>query len=213
MVIDILCVVFALYGFYLGFSKGIIETFFSIVSILFGVMAAFKFGPKVTEVLQTTFSNPSPLMFLAGIVITFTLTMVLIRMFAKGLEGILKTANINIINQIFGGALLSGLMILVCSVGVWFADKSSIIDHSTKQESLTYEFLEPFPGIVWNFGNQLKPVFKEFWAHSLDVFDRIEDMSVERTESNPSVYDIPDEDDRSRDRKPMENKPTRRRIN
>ena len=198
---------------YLGFSKGIIETFFSLISILFGVMAAFKFGPKVTEVLQTTFSNPSPLMFLAGIAITFTLTMVLIRMFAKGLEGILKTANINIINQIFGGALLSALMILVCSIGVWFADKSSMINNSTKQESLSYRYLEPFPGIVWEFGNKLKPTVQEFWAHSLDVFDRIEDLSVERTESNPSVYDIPDEDDRSEGRKPMENKPKRRRIN
>lgn len=211
MVIDIVFAVFALYGFYLGFSKGIIETFFSFASILIGAMAAFKFAPQVTEVLKTTFSSTNPLMFIAGFVLTFAGTMMLIRMFAKGIEGVLKTARINVINQIFGGALLSALMILVCSIGVWFAEKSHVIDNSTKQESITYPFLEPFPGIVWEFGDKMKPAFKEFWAHSLDVMDRIEDMSVKREESNPSVYDIPDDDDRAK--KPTEDKPRRRRIN
>ena len=175
---------------------------------MFGAMAAFKFAPKVTELLQSFLSEPNPLMFIAGIVLTFLGTMMVIRMFAKGLEGILKTANINIINQIFGGGLLAGLMILVCSVGIWFADKSHIIDISTKQESFTYPYLEPFPGIVWEFGNKLKPTFYEFWDHSLDMMDRIEDMAVKREESNPSVYDIPDDDDRAK--KPMDNKPRRR---
>ncbi len=211
MVIDIVFAVFALYGFYLGFSKGIIETFFSFLSVMFGAMAAFKFAPQVTEILQTTFSSNNPLMFIAGFVVTFAGTMIVIRMIAKGLEGILKTANINVINQIFGGALLSGVMILVCSVGVWFAEKSHVLDNSTKQESLTYPYLEPFPAIVWNFGNKLKPAFAEFWDHSLDVMDRIEDMSVKREESNPSVYDIPDDDDRAK--RPNENKPRRRKIN
>lgn len=211
MVIDIVLVICALYGFYLGFSKGIISTVLSVFSVIFGVLAAFKFAPKMTEVLQTTLNNQTPLMFIAGFVLTFVVVMLIIRMFAKGLEGILKSARINVINQVFGGALLSGLMILVFSIMVWFGDQSHIIDQSTKKESISYPYLEPFPTIVWSFGKQLKPAFQEFWAHSLDVLDKIEDMSVKRTESNPSVYDIPDDNDK-KPQQAQNNKPKRRKL-
>ena len=76
-------------------------------------------------------------MFIAGFLLAFVLTMFLIRLFARGLEGLLERANINIVNQVAGGLLLSGLMILLYSVILWFGDKSHLIDDATKRQSLT----------------------------------------------------------------------------
>lgn len=194
MVIDIMLVITLLYGFYLGFSKGIISTVFSVVSLLFGVMAALKFGPATTDFLEKAFDSKNPLMFLAGMLLTFVIVMIIIRMFARTLEGLLKTANINVVNQFLGGILLSGVLIILFSVLVWFGDQARVIDDKTKQTSMTYKYIEDIPGQAKDLAYRFKPMFEDFWNSSLDMMDRLEDMSIEQSESQPSIYDI-DEDE------------------
>lgn len=178
MVIDIIFAILAAYGFYLGFSKGIIRTVFSIISVLFGLMAAFKFGPSTTELLKSLFTD-HPLMFVAGFLLSFVLTMFLIRLFAKMIEGLLEKANINIINQVAGGVLLSGMMILVYSVLLWFADKSNLVDDASKQQSLTYQYIQHYPEQIWKLGEVLRPTFQNFWDHSIDFMDDLQKLSEE----------------------------------
>ncbi|MCB0617377.1 MAG: CvpA family protein, partial [Saprospiraceae bacterium] len=120
MVIDIIFVIMAGYGFYLGFAKGIIRTIFTILSFLFGLLAAFKFAPAATKFLETAFDSNNPMMFLAGFLLSFVLTMILIRLVARAIEGFLRTANINIVNQFAGGLLLAGMMTLLYSMVLWF---------------------------------------------------------------------------------------------
>ena len=195
MVIDIIFVITILYGFYLGFSRGIISTVFTVLSIVFGMMAAFKFAPATTDFLEKAFNNNNPLMFLAGFLLSFVLTMIIIRMFARGLEGILQTANINVINKLAGGMLLAGVMVLLYSVLLWFGDQARLVDLKTKQTSMTYPYLEKFPEQTKDIAYRFKPMFEEFWNNSLDMMDRLEDMSVQHEESKPNVYEIPDEED------------------
>ncbi len=193
MVIDIILVIFAGYGFYLGFSRGIIKTVFTVLSYAFGLMAAFKFAPAMTNFLETTFKNDNPLMFIAGFLLSFVLTMIFIRMIAKGIEGLLETANVNFINQAAGGVLLGAVMILVYSMVLWFGDRSHIIDEDTKESSMTYAYLQTFPEQVWAVGKMLQPTFEEFWDASVDFMDKLE-RSVERDETTDTrVYDIDDD--------------------
>ncbi|MEN0005331.1 MAG: CvpA family protein [Bacteroidota bacterium] len=194
MVIDIIFAIVAGYGFYLGFSKGIIQTIFTILSVTFGLMAGFKFGPQMTKFLETSFNTEHALMFIAGFLLSFVLTMMFIRLFARGIEGLLQTANINIINQVAGGFLLAGMMILLFSMILWFGDKSHLIDKATKDESISYTYLEEFPSQVWYVGEQVKPIFEEFWDHSVDFMDKLEQGGLERAESEPNIYDLPDDD-------------------
>ncbi len=192
-------VITMLYGFYIGFTKGIISTVFAIVSLLFGVMAALKFGPATTEFLEKAFNSQNPLMFLAGMLLTFVVVMVLIRMLSRGLEGILKSANINVINQLAGGVLLSGILIVLFSVLVWFGDQARLIDNATKTQSQTYKYIELIPGQAKQIAYRFKPMFEEFWNSSLDMMDKLEGMSLEQTETKPNIYDIPDEEEKSTD--------------
>lgn len=199
MVIDIICVIFAAYGFYLGFSKGIISTIFTVLSLFLGIIAGIKFAPAMTEFLENVLGQESPLMFVAGICLSFVLTMILIRMLARGLEGVLKTANINVINQAAGGLLLSSIMVLLFSILVWAGVKSHVIDERTQIESFSYKYLKPFPSQAYAVAVKFKPAFDEFWDYSLDVMDRLERISVERTEDN-KVFDIEeDEQDKKKD--------------
>lgn len=194
MVIDIIFVIAAIYGFYIGFTKGIIRTVFNILSILLGALGAFKFAPAATKFLETAFGSDNPMMFLAGFLLSFVATMMLIRTIARGMEGVLKTANVNILNQVAGGGLLSLVMVFLYSLLLWFADMSGLINDS-KEESLTYEYLEAMPdqaGQVYDF---LKPTIKDFWNGSVKAMDRIREMGVEQEEGEPNIFDINEDEE------------------
>ena len=195
MAIDIIFAIVVAYGFYLGFSRGIIRTVFTVLSYLFGLLAAFKFSPAATRFLETAFNNNNPLMFLAGFLLSFVLTMVLIRMLARGVEGLLKTANINIINQFAGGLLFAGIMVLLYSMILWFAERSTLVDQETRETSFTYDYLEHFPEQVWAGYAYLKPTFDEFWDESIKFMDRIQENGLERKEGDPNIFDIDDDED------------------
>lgn len=193
MVIDILFLIAAFYGFYIGYSRGIIKTFFNVVSLVFGLIIAFRFGPQATELLESAFGTDNPLMFIAGFLLAFVATMVVIRTIANFMEKALESANINFINQVIGGFFSAVIMVLLYSILLWFGDKSSVIKDDAKQESRTYAYLEHFPEQVWEWGGMLKPVFEDFWDHSIEFMDKMEKMSVERDESEPTFYDYEEE--------------------
>ena len=205
MVIDIIFVIAAIYGFYLGFTKGIIRTVFNVLSVFLGFLGAFKLAPAATKFLETAFGSDNPLMFVAGFLASFVGTMLLIRMLARGAEGVLKTANVNVVNQLAGGALLAGVMIFLYSLLLWFADISGLI-HESKEDSFTYEYLEKAPeqaGKVYQF---LKPMVKDFWNGSVKAMDRIKEMSVEQQESEPNIFDINEEDEPPPSSEPTSNR-------
>ncbi len=203
MVIDIIFAIVVLSGFWLGFSRGIIKTVFTVLSFVFGLMAAFKFAPAMTKFLETTFRDDNPLFFLAGFLLSFVLMMLLIRTLARGLEGVLKTANINIVNQLAGGMLLGGVFVLVFSTLLSFSDRTHLISPETKAQSMTYPYLEQYPTYVYAAAEKMKPMFQEFWDQSIRMMDRMEEMSIEQTE-NTTVEDrsdeLPNEDEDSTNR-------------
>ena len=182
MVIDIVLLMFVAYGFYMGFSKGIIRTVFGILSITIGVMASLRFSKATTKFLETSFNSDNPLMYIAGLLLSFILVMVILRVFSRTLEGLLKTANINFINQILGGAILSGALVLLYSVLLWFGDQARMIDTESKQTSISYPYLKEYPQHMRDLGMQFQPILQEFWSESMDMMDQLEKISIEQTE-------------------------------
>ncbi len=194
MIIDVVFAIVLLYGFYLGFSQGIINTLFAVLSIFIGLLAAFKMAPAAATFLETLFKSSNPLMFLGGFILTFIVTMFLIRTMARALEGLFRAARINFANQLAGGVVLSGVLIMLLSMLVWFADQSDLIDIATKQESMSYPYLEQYPAQVKTVAVVLRPTFEEFWSQSVDMFDKLEAMSLNESDKEPKIYDTQDAD-------------------
>ena len=195
MVIDILFVVVAAYGFYVGYAKGIIRTIFTVLGYVIGLVAAFKFAPLMTNLLESSFGSTNPLLFVAGFVLTFLVSMLLIRVVVRGLESFLQTVNVNVINQVIGGFFMAAVMVLVYAVLLWFADQATILTEPTKRQSITYDYLEQYPSYLWKGGKQVLPVFEDFWDSTVDFMDRLQEKGIERTESDPSIYDIDEQFD------------------
>lgn len=178
-----------------GFSRGIIKTIFTLLSIALGIMAAIRFAPAMTNFLKDIFNEHSPLMFIAGLLLSFTITMLFIRLLARGLEGMLQTANINIINQVAGGALVGATSILVYSVLLNFIVMSSSQGEAEMTEgSSTYVYLKEYPAVVWNVAGELREPVQKFWSYAIDMMDQVETLT-ERADSENYFYDI--EEDKS----------------
>ena len=197
MAIDIMFGLSLISGFYVGYSRGIIKTVFSVIGLLFGALAAFRFAPAMTEFLETAFSSTNPLMFVAGFALAFFLAMFLIRLFSRGLEGAFKTANINFINQALGGFVTAIFMVVVYSVLLWFGVQAHLVNEEVRYQSKTYPILKEVPGKAMVVVEEIKPILLDFWDQSIEMMDRLEDMSIEQTEDN-NVYDIPTDDQTDR---------------
>ncbi|SER07712.1 CvpA family protein [Neolewinella agarilytica] len=189
MAIDIICLIFLAYGFWIGYSKGIIATVLTLASYVFGILAAMKFGPIMGDVLYEWF----PVIttggsFLLGFILVFFLTLVLFKIVSRGLTGFLETVNINFINQILGG-ILSGLFFTFIFSGlVYFGDRSRIISDEVRTTSITYQPLSQIRMAVWEQGKSLYPVFRDFYDKAVDAMDRLSE-SVDKDE-NDSIFDL-----------------------
>ena len=147
--IDLMFLIIAGYGFFIGYTRGIIRTVFTVLSVLFGLLAALKFGPTISKLLkEDLIQSDNPMMFLAGFLIAFLLTMILIRLFARGVEGVLQTVQINVINRFAGGVITAGLFIFVFALLLRFGERSNVLNSRAKTESFTYQFLEAYPDTV-----------------------------------------------------------------
>ena len=190
MIIDILFAIAFGYGFLTGYSKGILETVFKIFGYLIGVVAAIKFALPIQRILEDAFDTNNPAMYIVGLVLSFLVTMMVVRFIANVIENLLEKANINIINQIFGGMLVSGFMVLIYSLLLYFAKASNLIDRETENSSYTYDYLEEFPEKTWAFMSYLKDPILEFWEGSVDFIDKVGEITEENTESKENVFDI-----------------------
>ncbi len=190
--IDFLCLIIAAYGFWVGYSRGIIQTVFTIVSLLFGVIAALKYGHIVAEVLADFFPSGGGLLALAGVVLTFVLTMAIFRLISRALEGVLESININFINQILGGALTSIFFVFIFSVLLQFADRSGVLDNA-KQTSITYELLEPLPDQVYKASKRYWPFVVSLYDNVLDLMDQFDTGAEMEREERDSVFDVEEE--------------------
>ena len=175
MVLDIVVCLLLAFGFYQGFSRGLIKTVFASLSLLIGIVAALKLSPIVINLLQNAFSINPAITFVAGFVLTFIIVMGLIRFIGNKVEKLLEAVKIGGLNKLAGGILLGGFYALLLSFGVYFMDRVSLLSEELKASSFTYPYLEPLPEMSQGVGEKLKPLFTGFWDKMMETMDTIKE--------------------------------------
>ena len=173
MIIDLICLLIAVYAFYMGYTKGIIQTIFNTLSIFIGLLVALKLSPVLINFLENIFNKQSSIILIAGFVLTFIIVLIIVRFIGKKLEKLFRTIKLNFINKLAGGAVLS-LVFLVCfSYVIYFLDRTHLINDATKESSLTYPVLQVLPEKSKNVLEKIKPFFQEFWNKTVEIVDEV----------------------------------------
>ncbi|MBT8233955.1 MAG: CvpA family protein [Saprospiraceae bacterium] len=183
MVLDIITLLIVAFGFYQGFANGLIKTVFASLSLLIAIVAALKLSPTVIKLLQKNVDINEGVLFVIGFVLTFIGTMALVRFLGNKLDKLSKTLQLSSVNKLLGGALLGLFYAVLISIGVYFANKVSLISEQQKSASFTYALLEPLPRMTQNVGEALKPMFNEFWNSLLDTMDAIKEKGDEMSDA------------------------------
>lgn len=178
MIIDIICAGVLGYGLYIGYSNGIIKTIFTVLSIAIGFLITAHFHETVTDLLKDLTQYKNPMMTFVGMAVTFFITMLLLRLLGKQIENLLKTANINFINQILGGVVMSSLFIIVYSFIINFMVDARLLQDQTA-DSKTYPVLQEVPQYAQAGFSRISPKVKDLWH---DMARALDDMS-ENTEN------------------------------
>lgn len=175
MVIDVIFFAVFIYTFYLGFSRGIIQTVFMGLSILIGFVAALRFSPFMVKFLDQALTAQGPLVPFLAFILTFFAVMLLIRMIASLIENALDAADLEMLNKFAGGILFSGLGILVYSGILIFFNKAHLFTEGAVSSSAFYPYLEAFPGKVSEITSRILPFLGEVWESTVDTMDNAKD--------------------------------------
>lgn len=175
MVIDVIFFAVFIYTFYLGFSRGIIQTVFMGISILVGFVAALKFSPFMATFLDQALTAQGPMIPFLAFILTFFSIMLLIRMIASVIENVLDAADLEMINKFAGGILFSGLGVLVYSGILIFFNKAHLFTEGAVSSSAFYPYLEAFPGKVSEIAARILPFVGDMWDSTVDKMDGAKD--------------------------------------
>lgn len=163
MFIDIIAIILAVFGFYSGYKRGIIDALFDLFSIFIAIVAAGSLAPIAIRFIESV-SGWSPLAnTVVGFVLTFFVVVMLIRLIGNQFEKLMKTLQINFLNKFAGGLLSASLMVAIFSGALWLTNQAQLLPDNIKSESTLYPVLELIPDIFAGLFKALKPLFIDFW--------------------------------------------------
>jgi membrane protein required for colicin V production len=169
MMLDIICAIVLVWGFVIGYKKGIIYSVFFFLSLFIGVLLSLKFSQVISQKLSDWFTiNPEWLPIIA-FVLVFIASVFVIIMLAKMLEGVLKMLMLNFINRIIGALFWIGIGLFLLSTFYWYANQYDLINNQTIDASKTYAYVSlVFPFVIAHIGIVIPPF--------QDVLKQIEDL-------------------------------------
>lgn len=163
MIIDISLLIFALAGFWVGYTKGIVSTLFSILGYILALLITLKISPWFTDFLIGSFNIEKMFALIFGTLFILIALIFLIRGLLKKVTTYLEQSKVSAANKVFAGIIMVCMGILFFSLIVWPLNQFGMIGDQAKQTSITYETIEDIPGKARNFLEKFKPLFNRYW--------------------------------------------------
>lgn len=125
--IDILFLIMVTFGFYFGYTFGLMKLALVLFSFLFATIAAMSFTPMTSGIIQETFGVESVFLPFAAFGITLVIVLMLARMITKLVEETLTSERFDVLSRLVGGVLMALWFTLLYSVLVIFFGKSGVL--------------------------------------------------------------------------------------
>ena len=127
---------------FLGFRKGLIYELASILALILGVWASYRFSDTLALWLPDM-----PFVKQISFTLTFFIVILLVHLAGKLMCKVVKLVIPGVVDRVFGLLFGASKVILVFSVLFYLIDiidpHEIIIKKDTKEQSLVYEYLEP----------------------------------------------------------------------
>jgi len=177
MIIDIIALVLIVMAIFKGLRNGLVVAIFSLLAFIIGLLAAIKLSTVVADYLGENVNVSQRWLPVLAFALVFIIVVLLVRLGAKAIEGVLKVAMLGWINRIGGVVLYIVLYLFIFSILLFYLEQLNIIKPSTIESSVTYEHIKPIgPAIMNAFGSVL-PFFKNMFSELESFFDNLAESS------------------------------------
>jgi membrane protein required for colicin V production len=164
--LDFIIAVPLLWGAWKGFQRGIIFEIAMIIGIVLGLYLAFKVSSLFEGLVSKLVDAQGSTLHMISFFVVFICVVLIMILFAKFLEGILKIGNLNTFNKIAGacfGMLKFALVVsVVLSVFRPVDAQLGLLSAKTKSDSYLYQ---PVVAVSQYLFPALKDVQQEFSKH------------------------------------------------
>lgn len=127
MAIDILFIIMATFGFYFGFSFGLMKVALMVLSLCLAVLAAMAFTPMTTNIIIDTFEVNSVFLPFVAFLVTLLIVLMLARIITKLIEETVDNKRFDMISQVIGGLVMGLVFTLLYSVLVIFFGQAGVV--------------------------------------------------------------------------------------
>lgn len=184
MIIDVIFFGIFVYTFYVGFSRGIIKTVFTGISVAVGLLVAIKLTPFVASLLEVTLKASTEVVYVVAFILTFLFVMLLFKLLAELIERFIDAADLQVLNKFAGGILFSTLGVLVYSGILIFCKKAQLLTPDSVSTSAFFPYLEVFPAKISSIATKIFPFLESLWGSTVDVIDNTKNTLEQPDTSN-----------------------------
>ena len=113
--IDIVILLFLLYGAFRGFSKGLIIEVATLAGLILGVFIAIRYSPFTEGILKDFLNITSRYLSYIALAVTFLLVVIVVYLLGKMLTRLVDIISLGLVNKLLGTLLgIAKYFIMVC---------------------------------------------------------------------------------------------------
>ena len=173
MLIDIVAVALLCLAVFKGITRGFVVAVFSFLAFLIGLAAAVKLSAVAADYLRNSTNINQKWLPVLAFVLVFFVVVLLVRLGAKAIEGILKATMLGWLNKL-GGVMFYGLLyFFIFSIVLFYAVKLHLIKTSSLENSITASFIQTFGPKAINALGWIIPAFRNMFAELENFFDNL----------------------------------------
>lgn len=152
-ILDIILAVLLIYGFYKGFTKGLVVEVASLASLLVGLYGAIHFSFFIGDWLNTKVDWNAQSIQVAAFALTFIAILMIVSLVGKILTTIIDAAQLGFLNKIAGAAFGIAKIALIASVLLnifgKMNDTITFVKQETLDETVLYKRVKDFAPTVF----------------------------------------------------------------
>lgn len=169
MLIDVVFLILIFLAAFKGLRNGLIIALFSLMGFIVGMAAAVKLSAVAAEYIGTAVNISQRWLPLVAFILVFVAVLVLVRLGAKAVQGVVEVAMLGWLNRLGGVLFYALLYTFVFSIVLFYLSQVHFIKPETEQASVTYAYIQPLGPKVIEGLSAVVPLFENMFK-DLEVF-------------------------------------------
>lgn len=161
--IDIVIVIFILFGVYAGYREGFLLELFSLLGILLGVLGGFKLMGWAMVLLSDKFNVDKKVLPYIAFAVVFIGIVIAVSLLGKMLKLSVNKSVLGKVDQVAGAGLGLIKTIFMLSVTLWILEALDIDLDKWSKGSMLYAFVADFAPRTTSWIGEIFPFFRDIF--------------------------------------------------